>query len=392
MPHTGVLKVYLAKGTRVFYSGLLSLLIPLYLKALGYSEYFFGLALIAILAGNVISNLALTYLEPRLGRKRLLLSFSLMAVASGLLLAFTQHPALLLLACLIGNISTTGTEAGPFQSIEAGVLPELLGGGEAVKAFGTYNMIGYAATAVGAFVAGVPGFFPGGLQVYSALFAGFAVVGVLLFAIYASLGAIGSVPGGQRPGLENLSEAARKDLARLSVLFSVDAFGGSFVSAYVLSSWFLLTYRVPALGLAGIFSTASVLVVASIYAAGVLATRLGNLRTMFYTHLVSSLFLVAIPLAGSLPGALAFLFLRQSLSQMDVPTRQALMTEIFQKEERVSAYAVSNTARSLAAFAGSPVSAFFFGVGLLSGPIFAGGLSKIAYDFLIYGAYRKRFR
>jgi len=392
LPYTGILKVYLAKGTRVFYSGLLSLLIPLYLSALGYSDYFFGLALVAILAGNVLSNLALTYLEPRLGRRRLLLSFSLMAVASGLLLAFSQNPVLIILACFIGNISTTGTEAGPFQSIEAGVLPELAEGGEAVKAFGTYNMIGYGASAAGAFAAGAPGVLPGGLAVYMALFVGFALVGVLLFAIYSTLGAIESILGGERPGLEHLSEAAHKDLTRLSVLFSVDAFGGSFVSTYVLSSWFLLTYRVPALGLAGIFSTTSVLVVVSIYTAGLIAGKLGNLRTMVYTHLVSSIFLVAIPLAGSLPGALAFLFFRQSLSQMDVPTRQALMTEIFRKEERVSAYAISNTARSLAAFAGSPVGAFFFGLGLLSAPIFAGGLSKIIYDFLIFGTFSKRYR
>jgi MFS family permease len=392
MPNSGVLKVYLAKGTRVFYSGLLSLLIPLYLNALGYSDYFFGLALVAILAGNVVSNLALTYLEPKFGRRRLLLSFSLLAVASGLLLAFTRDPALILLACLVGNISTTGAEAGPFQSIEAGVLPELTDGSEAVKTFGTYNMIGYAATAAGAFAAGAPGIIPGGLAVYTALFAGFALMGVILFAIYSTLGVIESALTGQRPGLEHLSEAARKDLTRLSILFSLDAFGGSFVSAYVLSSWFLLTYRVPALGLAGIFSTTSVIVVASIYGAGLIAGRLGNLRTMVFTHLVSSAFLVAIPLAGSLPGALAFLFLRQSFSQMDVPTRQALMTEIFRKEERVSAYAVSNTARSLAAFAGSPVGAFFFGIGLLSAPIFAGGLCKFAYDLLIFGTFRKRYR
>ena len=392
MPHPGVLKIYLAKGTRVFYSGLLSLLIPLYLNALGYSNYFFGLTLVAILAGNVVSNLALSYLEPKLGRRRLLLSFSLLAVASGLLLALARHPALILLACLLGNISTTGTEAGPFQSIEAGVLPELTEGSVAVKAFGTYNMIGYAATAAGAFAAGAPGFIPGGLAVFSALFAGFALVGVLLFAIYSTLGFIESAPGGRRPGLDRLSDLARKDLTRLSVLFSLDAFGGSFVSTYVLSSWFLLTYRVPALGLAGIFSTTSIIVVASIYGAGLIASRLGNLRTMVFTHLVSSAFLVAIPLAGSLPGALAFLFLRQSLSQMDVPTRQALMTEMFRKEERVSAYAISNTTRSLAAFAGSPLGAFFFAMGLLSAPIFSGGLCKFVYDFLIFGAFRKRYR
>ncbi|HME18500.1 MAG TPA: MFS transporter [Nitrososphaerales archaeon] len=385
-------RVFVAKGVRVFYSGLLSLLIPLYLNALGYSDYFFGLVLVAILAGNVISNLALAYLEPRIGRRRLLLSFSLLMVPSGLLLAFTSNSALILLACVIGNISTTGTEAGPFQSIEAGVLPELAGGGEVVAAFGRYNMIGYAATAFGAFAAGAPGILPGGLAVYSVLFAGFAGVGLLLFGLYGTLEGMGSSKAEPRPGLDVLGGTARRDLTRLSALFSLDAFGGSFVSTYVLSSWFLLVYKVPPLGLAGIFTTTSVLVVVSIYAAALVAKRLGNLRTMVYTHLGSSVFLIAIPLAGSLTGALVFLFLRQSMSQMDVPTRQALMAEMFGKDERVSAYAVTNTARSLAAFAGSPVSAVMLGLGLLSGPLFTGGFSKIVYDLLVFGAYRKRFR
>jgi predicted MFS family arabinose efflux permease len=169
----------------------------------------------------------------------------------------------------------------------------------------------------------------------SALFVGFAAVGVLLFALYYSLAGIESCPAVQRRGLQSLSKTARKDITRLSALFSIDAFGGSFVSVYVLSSWFLLAYGVPPLGLAAIFSTTNVLVVVSIYAAALIARRLGNLRTMVYTHLVSNVFLVAIPLAGSLTGALVFLFLRQSMSQMDVPTRQALMAEMFQKEDRV---------------------------------------------------------
>jgi MFS family permease len=388
---SGVVQVYVAKAARVFYSGTLSILIPQYILALGYSELLVGLALVAILAGNVASNLSVTWLEARVGKRRLLQAFSLLIVASGLVLVSSGSAAAILIGCFLGNISTTGTEAGPFQSIEAGVLPDLAGG-KAAEAFGKYNLIGYGASAAGALAAGSPGVIPGGLDVYRGLFAGFSAAGVLLFLVYSTLRSPRFSERTQKPGFQALGEGARKDLTRLSMLFSVDAFGGSFVSQYVLSTYFLLAYGVTSEGLGEIFFATSVIVAFSVYIAARLAGRLGNLRTMVYTHLASNAFLIAIPLAGSLAASLAFLFVRQSMSQMDVPTRQALMAEMFSKDERVTAFALSNTARSVATFAGGPVGTAFLASGFLSGLLLAGGFSKVAYDLAIFLAYRKRFR
>ena len=391
MSSVGVAQVYVAKAVRVFYSGLLSILVPQYVLALGYSEFYLGVVLVAILGGNVASNLLLTYLENRASKRRFLQAFSLLLVLAGLGLALSSSLAAIVVCCFIGNISTTGTEAGPFQSIEAGVLPELAGGGVA-EAYGRYNMIGYGASAFGALAAGSPGFFQGGMAVFRLLFFGFALCGAVLFATYSTLHSPHFSQPAHRPGLEVLSPSARRDLKTLSALFSVDAFGGSFVSQYVLSSYFLIVYGVTSAALGGIFFVTSVIVALSVYAAARIASRLGNLRTMVYTHLVSNALLIGIPLAGSLTGSLVFLFARQSLSQMDVPTRQALMTEMFSSKERVAAFAVSNTARSISTFAGGPVGTAFLAEGLVPGLLLLGGFSKVFYDFAIFIAYRKRFR
>ena len=391
MSSVGVAQVYVAKAVRVFYSGLLSILVPQYVLALGYSEVYLGVVLVAILGGNVASNLLLTYLESRASKRRFLQAFSLLLVLAGLGLAFSSSLAAIVICCFIGNISTTGTEAGPFQSIEAGVLPELAGG-RVAEAYGRYNMIGYGASAFGALAAGSPGFFQGGMAVFQLLFLGFAICGGVLFATYSTLRSPHFSQPAHRPGLDVLSPTARKDLKALSALFSVDAFGGSFVSQYVLSSYFLIAYGVTSAALGGIFFVTSVIVAFSVYAAARIAQRLGNLRTMVYTHLFSNALLIGIPLAGSLVGSLAFLFARQSLSQMDVPTRQALMTEMFSSEERVAAFAVSNTARSVSTFAGGPVGTALLAEGLVSGLLLLGGFSKVFYDLAIFLAYRKRFR
>jgi MFS family permease len=388
---TGLLRVYASKSTRVFFSSLLSILVPQYLLAIGYSGYFVGIALVAILGGNVVSNLSLPFLEGWIGRKRALQAFSVMMVASGALLtAFSSTPTIII-ALFLGNLSTTGTEAGPFQSVEAGILAELAGG-RAVNAFGTYNLVGYGASALGALVAGTPGFLPGGLLVFRWLFLGFGLAGVLLFILYSGIGVTSFLLPSKRPALHSLGTQASSDITKLSLLFSVDAFGGSFVSQYVLTAWFLLRYTVSS-GLLGlIFSATNLIAAVSVYTAARIATRLGNLRTMVYTHFISSIFLVAIPLAATLAGALSLLFLRQSLSQMDVPTRQALMSEMFQSDERVTAFALTNTARSVSSFFGGPINALLLSLGMLSGLLFVGGFSKMAYDVAIYSVYRKRFQ
>jgi MFS family permease len=388
-----IARIYVAKAARVYVSGMLSILIPFYLAVLGYSAVFVGLALVAILAGNAFSNIALSYFERRLGRRRFLMVFSLLMVISGLALALGSGAALILAACFLGNISTTGTEAGPFQSVEAGILPDLTKGGSTSKAFGVYNLIGYLASSAGAFTASAPDFLGGGLVVYRGLFGVFAAAGVLLLVIYGSLTGIEApeAPAG-KTGLSGLDPLVKQEVVKLSALFSADAFGGSFVSQYVLTYWFHVSYGADLALLGSVFLATNLISALSVYGAAAIANKLGNLRTMFSSHMISNLFLLLIPFAGSLWGSLVFLFLRQSTSQMDVPTRQAFMGELFGQKERVTAFAITNTARSLSAFAGGPVSTLMFAMGLLSGPILAGGLSKVAYDIAIFGTYRKRYR
>jgi MFS family permease len=383
--------VYLAKGARVYVSGLLSIIIPYYLGILGYGLFFQGAALVAILAGNAFSNLAVTFLDARVGRRRLLLFFSLMMTAAGAVLVSTTSAPALIVACFLGNVSSTGTEAGPFQSIEAGVLPDLVSEGGEVKAFGRYNLIGYSAAAAGQLTSAVPGILGNNVLSFQLLFGAFGLAGLMLFAVYSRLRGIDS-GGPTKPGLGNLGPGARRDVVRLSGLFSADAFGGVFVSTYVLSIWFHATYGLQLTSLGPLFFVASVIAAASTYGAALIAERIGNLRTMVYTHLVSSTFLLAMAFAGSLLLATAFLFLRQSLSQMDVPTRQALMAEMFNSEERVQAYAVTNTLRSAGSFVGGPVATAILGLGSVTGLLFAGGGAKIAYDLAIFAAYRTRYR
>ncbi|MCL5319177.1 MAG: MFS transporter [Thaumarchaeota archaeon] len=384
--------VFVGKAARVFVFGLISVMTPVYLAELGYSAFIVGVALATILAGNVFSNILLTWYGDYVGRKRSLLVFSLLMLVSGVLLYSTTYLPLMLLAFFLGNVSTTGTEAGPFQSIETGVLPNLVSKERRNRAFGVYNLIGYSASSVGAFAASTPSYFQNSLLVFHLMYLLYGLVGLLLFILYLRLRSIEAVrtEGKRRIGLGEMSPETKHDVEKLSFLFSIDAFGGGFVSQSLLSYWFFFVYHVSLQNLGIIFLIVNIITAISTLGASFIADKLGNLRTMVFTHLLSNIFLILIPLAGSLLTSLLFLFLRQSVSQMDVPTRQAFMVEIFNDQERVSANAITNTFRSISSVFGSPISGALLAINLVSIPILTGGFSKILYDILIFSTYRRK--
>lgn len=368
-------------------------MMPVYLALSGYSPLLVGACLAATVAGSAFSNLLMVKYKVRVGNHRFLLLFSFLMFLSGLLLFSTSSFLVVVIACFVGNISTTGSEAGPFQSVEVTILPSLVSKERQNRTFGVYNMIGYGASSVGAFAASAPSYFQNSLYVFRSLFLLYALVGILLVLLYMGLQSLKeSQSKAESSNPSEISQQAKSDVTKLSALFSVDSFGGGFVSQSLLAYWFYLTYNVSLGDLGIIFFVVNVITALSTLASMFLADRIGNLRTMVSTHLISSVFLVLIPFAGSLTGALSLLFARQSLSQMDVPTRQAFMAGIFNEQERLHAYATTNTSRALSTLPGSPASGALLGVGLVSVPLLIAGFSKIAYDGLIYSMYRKRTR
>jgi Major Facilitator Superfamily. len=151
--------IMIAKGLRTFVFGMVSVMTPIYLAILGYSPVLVGSALFVIVSGNVFSNVLLTWYGNVFKRKNFLLVFSALMSISGFLLFFSSNFLLIFPALFIGNISTTGTEAGPFQSIETGVLPSLAGQAKSNRSFGTYNLIGYAMSSIGALASSFPSYF-----------------------------------------------------------------------------------------------------------------------------------------------------------------------------------------------------------------------------------------
>jgi predicted MFS family arabinose efflux permease len=382
--------IYSVKALRVFSFGMVSIMTPVYLSILGFSPFYVGLDLAAVVSGNIASNILLTWFNSRIGTSRIILAFSFLMFLSGLLFFLEDSFAAIIVASFIGNISVTGTEAGPFQSVETAIIPNYVGESKSGRAYGLYNVIGYVASSVGAFASSLPSYLGNSLLSFRIMYLFYGIVGLFMFAMYSTLNLSGRYE--KDANSVKLDERAKKDITTLSILYFMDALGGGFVTQSLLSYWFYLVYHVSLSSLGLLFLVANIITAISTFIAPLIAERVGNLRTMVYTHLLSNTFLLAVPLAGSLTASISFLFLRQSVSQMDVPTRQSLMINIFSKEQRVVANAVTNTSRSIANLFGSPLTGFLLSIGFVSLPILAGASIKIIYDFSIYSAYRKRTR
>ncbi|ABW02076.1 MFS transporter [Caldivirga maquilingensis] len=348
--HRNVYLILLIKGLRTFVFGIVSVLTPIYLAMLGFPPIYVGASLFLMVLGNVLSNILLTWFGDVIGRRRLLIILSLFMFISGILLFSSSLYPVMALALLIGNISTTGTEAGPFQSIETGVLPRFTGD-RLGRILGVYNLIGYSASSIGALASSLPAYLGNNIHVIRSMYLIYALAGLIMIIVYNTLSGIETTR--RDLGLRGLSRSAVADIRNLSILFSIDAFGGGLVTQSLLSYWFYIRYGVSLRELGVVFMIVNVVTALSLIIAPLIAERIGNLRTMVYTHIVSNVFLILVPLAGTFLGSFIFLLLRQSVSQMDVPTRQAFMVQIFKDEERVAANAITNTARSISTLPGS---------------------------------------
>jgi predicted MFS family arabinose efflux permease len=197
---------------------------------------------------------------------------------------------------------------------------------------------------------------------------------------------LASMPARDVPPEED--RQTRRAVAKLAALFGIDSLGGGFLSSALIAYWFFERYGFSERQLAMLFFAARMLNAVSHVAAAWLARRIGLLNTMVLTHLPSSVLLMAAPAASS--GALAAtLFLaRESLVEMDVPTRQSYVMAIVPPHRRTYASGVTNLTRTVGWAAGPPVAGFVMQYVVLAAPLFIGGGLKIAYDVVLYRSFR----
>lgn len=382
-----VFYLYAARAVRGFGDGFAVIILPAYLTEIGFDPFRIGIVATAALLGTAVTTLAVGFLAARDLRYFLLLGAFLMA-ATGLAIPSVEHLLLIILIVFVGTMNPQAGDIGMLVPLEHALLARSASDEERTSVFARYSLIGAITTAAGALAAAAPD---------ALVTFGLSKIGALkaMFYLYAVLGAVGAalywaLP--HAPTHETRHRAAlgpsRRIVYRLAALFSLDAFAGGFAVQSLVALWLFERFEMS-LGAASLFFFwSSILGALSYLAAARLAKRIGLINTMVFTHIPSSLCLIAAALSPNLTIVLALLLVRSALSQMDVPTRTSYVMAVVTPAEQPAAASVTAVPRSLAsslspALAGAMLSTAFTGL-----PLVICGSLKIVYDLFLLFAFR----
>jgi len=370
------------RGLRSLAYGLLSVVLAVALANDGVSPVAIGILITVSLVGDMVGTYVIGIAADAWGRRRMLALLAFLMAGTGVIFGLTTSYPLLLVAAFFGTLGISASETAPFLPIDQAMIAQVTIPEKRTTLFARYNLVAAFSVAVGAL----------GL-----LFGVYAALALLVAGLSLRLSPQVEAPRHSTRREQSLRQRlvpplgrSRGIVWRLMGLFSVDALAGGLVVQSLMVLFFHLRFGVSLTALSALFFGANLLSALSFLAAVPLARRIGLLNTMVFTHLPSNVLLVLVAFAPTFPVAAAVLLLRQLLSQMDVPTRQAYTMALVTPEERTAAASVTSLARSV----GSATSPVLSGL-LLQGsllvfglPFILAGILKAAYDSSLWLLFR----
>jgi MFS family permease len=390
-----IILLFATRTLRLFGYGFLSVVLALYLAESGLDEFLMGVLFSLTLVGDAGISLLLTTTADRFGRKKTLVIGAVLMMVAGVVFILTSNPLLLIIVAIIGVISPSGNEIGPFLPVEQAMLSQLVSKEQRTGVFAWYGLIGSLSTAFGALAGGylatlLQGRGMSPLDSYRVILLGYAIIGGILAIVFTGLSReceAARNPASTAPRSRFGLHKSRGVVFKLSMLFSLDAFAGGFVLQSFMAYWFHVRYGADEAALGGIFFGANLLAGFSALLAVPLARKIGLIRTMVFTHLPSNILLILVPLMPNFSLAISMLLLRFSISQMDVPTRQAYTMAVVEPDERSAAAGITGIARSVGASLSPAVAGVLFSV-FLGGPFIVAGGLKIVYDLILFRNFK----
>ena len=383
-----------ARALRGFADGFVSVMLASYLHGRGFTAFEISAVVTGTLLGSAVLTLAVGLMGYRLSRRRLLFASTGLMLATGFGFALATNFWVLLAVAVIGTMNPTAGDVSVFLPTEQSLLSEGAADRDRTSLFARYNLSGLFAAALGSLVVGVPvviARLEGWplVEVQRASFLIYALVAAILVLVYARLTPEGDdAEGREAPRPAAPLREARSIVIRLSLLFSLDAFGGGFVVQTLITLWLFERFDMAVSTAGAIFFVSGLLSALSQLGSPWLAKRIGLINTMVFTHLPANAFLILAALMPNVYLAIAFLLARMLLSAMDVPARQSYTMAVVPPEERAAAASVTNVPRSLASAFAPLLAGWLLTMGASGGPLIAGGAIKIVYDPLLLWQFR----
>ncbi|KAK3491161.1 major facilitator superfamily domain-containing protein [Neurospora hispaniola] len=442
------LLIILNRTTRMLSYGASSLILALFFSSLHFSDTQIGLFMTLTLVGDVLLSLLLTLIADRLGRRRTLLIGATMMICSGTVFATCENYFVLLAAAVVGVISATGSDFGPFRAIEESMVSELTEAETRAEVLGWYVAMSSAGSCAGTAVAGrvvqwlVEHRKWEGREAYHAVFWGYVVMGVVnvagvwgmtercelgggkgkgkgkgvqvqvqvlepetdatretepLLAAAGPSAAVGREERGEREEEEEEPkkkekgwfkvEISRSTLSVMLILWAllmVDNLADGMVSMSWTTYYMDQKFHLPKSMLGDFLSVAYFLAALSSVFAGPMARHIGLVNTMVFTHIPSSAAVLFFPLPKSVTATFALLLVRVGLNNMDQAPRAALIAAVVKPEERTAVMGITGTLRTLASTMGPSVTGVLADGGRFWVAFVVAGALRLTYDLGIF--------
>jgi MFS family permease len=384
-----ILYLYGARALRGFGDGFAILVLPVYLTAIGFTPLEIGVVASASLLGTAALTLLVGFIAPRFELRNLFLAGAALIVLTGLMFPASQSLVPVLLVAFIGSINPSSGDLGMLVPLEHALLTKETADRDRTAVFARYSLIGALAAALGALAAALPEMLvsrgwpkPDAIRL---MFYLYAILGLLAGLLYRRL------PRDHAHAQTRPKAAlgpSRGIVYKLAALFSLDAFAGGFTVQSLLALWLFQRFDLSLEAASVFFFCASLLGAFSFPVAAWLSRRIGLVNTMVFTHIPSSLCLIAAAFASDLATVLGLLLVRAALSQMDVPTRSSYVMAVVTPAERTAAASVTAVPRSLASSISPAIAGFLLAGPLSALPLVVCGSLKIAYDLALLWMFR----
>jgi MFS family permease len=379
------------RGIRAFTDGYVALLLPYYLTLLGYSALEVGIVATATLLGSGLLTLLVGLFAYRFRLHALLTAACLLMLGTGLGFAMATDFWPLLLIAVIGTLNPSSGDVSVFSPLEQSLLTHAVANEQRTALFARYSLVGNLVGALGALAAAIPGVMAQWdvLELKAAVQAMFVLYGLSALPVLALYRRLASARARGDEARAAPLGPSRRIVYQLAALFSLDSFAGGFAVQSLLALWLFQRFDLSVEAAGTIFFWTGILAAASFLAAPAIARRIGLVNTMVFTHLPANVFCILVPFMPTLPLALACLFIRSFLSQMDVPPRASYVMAVVSPGERSAAASVTAVPRGLASAVSPMLAGYLLTVSTFGWPLVICGALKIVYDLTLLGMFRK---
>ena len=383
-----------ARALHTFSQGLLAVMLAVYLREqLGLAVFLVGLFFSLGFASTAAFSFLSTFVSERVGRRTLMVSYSLITLAGGIVLAVTANPAALLASAFLGSFNGAAGNVGPTQSLEQAAVAGVVTPARRTELFALYRVSAATAGALGALAAGLPvalESFVGVSELASFRIVLWGLVGLRLVIalLFTLLSGQVEAERERREWVNPLRLPSSSRIFTLTGLFSLDQLAGAIIVRGLLALWFSERFGLDLASLGVLFFAAQIIGVASLWAAGKVANRIGLINTMTLAHLPSALLLIGVAFSPWAWLAVGLLLFRSLFDQIDVPARDSYIMSVVQPHERVAMASIHIVGRSISGTIGPTLSTGVLQAIAVSAPLVGSGLVKTAYVLSLYFMFR----